>query len=189
MASSSRSSKTSAAKPASRPGGKRATGSPSAARADRAASAAPAVRAPKPSATSNGSVKAAAFSPAARPKPRSLTGAEAVKAVLHDATPKARELAETLRRLVKKAAPDAVESADLKTNAIFFERKKPFCSITPAQEHVVMGFHRGSELDDPEAILTGSGKGARTIRVAQVHDIRGGAFERFVRQARELAGR
>ncbi len=130
-------------------------------------------------------------SPAAgvKPKPRALEGPEAVKAVLHDATPKARELAETLRRLVKKAAPDAAESADLRAGSISFERKKPFCSITPGEEHVLFAFHRGSDLDDPEAILTGSGRGPRTIRVAQVHDIRGGAFERFVRQAREIAGR
>lgn len=132
---------------------------------------------------------AQAAAPAAKPKPRALEGAEAVKAVLHDATPKARELAETLRRLVKKAAPDAAESADLRAGSISFERKKPFCTITPGAEHVVFAFHRGSDLDDPESILAGSGKGARTIRVAQVHDIRGGAFERFVRQARELAAR
>jgi hypothetical protein len=126
------------------------------------------------------------------PNPRSsraLEGLDAVKAALLKAPPQVRELAETLRRLVKKAAPDARETGRPGSSAVDFEKKKAFCSITVHQDHVIFAFPRGADLDDPEKLLQGDGKGERRLRVARVSDIRGGAFERFVRQARDLAGR
>lgn len=120
---------------------------------------------------------------------RAIEGTDSVKHILSVASPKVRELAETLRRLVKKAAPDARERGEAPGDVISFEKKKAFCFISPKAEHVVLGFHRGADLDDPESLLGSGRSSSREIKVAAVHDIRGGAFERFVRQARDLASK
>ncbi len=45
-----------------------------------------------------------------------------------------------------------------------------FCSIAVFSKHVNFGFNRGSEIDDPEKILTGNGSLYRYIKVSDTKD-------------------
>ena len=46
-----------------------------------------------------------------------------------------------------------------------------------------LGFHRGSELEDPEGVLQGTGRLIRHIRIAELEDLAEPAVRAFVNQA------
>ena len=58
-----------------------------------------------------------------------------------------------------------------------------FIHIAVYANWVNLGFHRGSELEDPEGLLQGSGRWVRHIRIAEPADLAKPAIRRFVRAA------
>lgn len=71
------------------------------------------------------------------------------------------------------------------SNAFTFTGKQGqgFIHIATYAEHVNLGFDRGTELDDPDKRLTGTGKLVRHIRLKSIVDTRDPAVVRLIEQA------
>jgi hypothetical protein len=99
------------------------------------------------------------------------------------------ELALATRRLVLEEAPGAVELIYDAYNAVvsgysFTGRPSDaFIHIPVYANWVNLGFHRGSELDDPARVLQGSGRWVRHIRIAQPADLDRPVVRAFVQAA------
>ncbi len=99
------------------------------------------------------------------------------------------ELALATRRLVLEEAPGAVELIYDAYNAVvagysFTGRPSDgFIHIPVYASWVNLGFHRGSELDDPERVLQGNGRWIRHIRIAEQADLDRPVVRAFVRAA------
>jgi hypothetical protein len=89
-----------------------------------------------------------------------------------------------LRRLIREAAPDAVES--IKWAQPVYEDNGPFCYIKAFKSHVNFGFWRGVDIPDPQGLLQGSGDKMRHVRLTRVEDIQTDAFRDMVRSAVRL---
>jgi hypothetical protein len=98
-------------------------------------------------------------------------------------------LALAARRLVLEQAPDAIELIYDVYNAVaanysFTGRPSDgFMHIAAYAQWVNLGFNRGSELDDPQGVLQGSGRWIRHIKIAEPRDLKAPAIRAFVRAA------
>jgi Domain of unknown function (DU1801) len=66
--------------------------------------------------------------------------------------------------------------------------KDAICYIGVIKDHVNLGFHRGSELSDPERILEGTGKQMRHIKIRNMSDLDRPAIRAYLQEACERAG-
>lgn len=102
---------------------------------------------------------------------------------------KITKLALATRRLVLEEAPEAIELVYDAYNAVatgygFTGRPSEcFVHIAVYANWVNLGFHRGSELEDPERILQGAGRWVRHIRIAAPADLQKPFVRRFVKAA------
>ena len=62
------------------------------------------------------------------------------------------------------------------------------CSINVFTRHVLLGFPRGTDLDDPDGVLQGSGKAMRHITLKKLADLEQPEVKVYLRQARKRAG-
>jgi uncharacterized protein DUF1801 len=62
------------------------------------------------------------------------------------------------------------------------------CNIGVFARHVLLGFPRGTDLDDPAGVLQGTGKAMRHIRLKKLSDLERPEIRRYLRQARKHAG-
>jgi hypothetical protein len=106
-----------------------------------------------------------------------------------------RELALATRALVLAEAPDSTELIYDAYNAVatgysFTGRPSDaFIHIAVYARWVNLGFNRGSELDDPQGMLQGSGRWIRHIRIADPLDLEKPMVRGFVRAAAGRAER
>lgn len=88
-----------------------------------------------------------------------------------------QNIALDLRELVLENAPNSYELIYDSYNALSTafslskDLKKAFCHIALYRKHVNLGFNYGSDLDDPENLLLGSGKHIRHLKIANVDDV------------------
>lgn len=80
-----------------------------------------------------------------------------------------RAIGETLRSLVRRTVPDAVERVREGWRLIGYDvptgrRKAYFAFVAPETEHVHLGFEYGKLMDDPEGVLLGEHLGLRKVR-------------------------
>jgi hypothetical protein len=61
------------------------------------------------------------------------------------------------------------------------------CSIGVFKRHVDLVFKRGADLDDPDGILQGTGKGMRHLKITSSADLRRAEIRTFLRKARRHA--
>lgn len=94
------------------------------------------------------------------------------------------EIVERLRDLIRSAAPEAQES--IKWAQPVWEVEGPVCYVKAFKSHVNFGFWRGTQLDDPDGLISSSGEKMGHIRLESVDDVRPDAFRSLVRQAVEL---
>jgi hypothetical protein len=91
--------------------------------------------------------------------------------------PRVRGLALATRKLVLGQAPDASELIYDAYNAVatgygFTGRPSEcFIHIAVYAKWVNLGFHRGSELEDPQGLLAGTGRLVRHIRISEPADL------------------
>lgn len=91
-------------------------------------------------------------------------------------------LASELRGIVRKAVPNASEG--IKWGMPVYEADGLICSIRPAAEYVALQFYMsGTSLRDPEALLEGTGKRMRHVKVRSAADIRKRLFTTWIKQA------
>lgn len=117
------------------------------------------------------------------------------EAVLANVSPDRQEVANELRRLVKRAVPTSVERVRPGWGLIGYDvpvgRQTRFFAWVWAQpEHVHLGFVNGMLIDDPDRLLSGEGvtKQARWLTVTRLDEIERRAFEELVREAAAIAG-
>ena len=95
-----------------------------------------------------------------------------------------REIAETLRRLVRSAAPEAREA--FKWAQPVFESGGPFAYVKAFPRHVNFGFWRGVEGDGGRGILETGGTKMAHIKLRRLSDIDEGVLVEMVREAVRL---
>lgn len=99
-----------------------------------------------------------------------------------DQSAKNKRLIGALERLVKKAAPHLATSVKW-SQGCWIDDKTPKMYIHTEDDHIQLGFYRGSSLNDPDKLLTGSGKYVRHIKVHTPKDIDTKAFTHLILQA------
>jgi len=103
--------------------------------------------------------------------------------------PHITELALATRRMVLAEAPEAKELIYDAYNAVasgysFTGRPSDsFIHIAVYAGWVNFGFNYGSQLNDPDGVLKGSGKWVRHIRIAKPADLESPKLRDFIRQA------
>lgn len=98
------------------------------------------------------------------------------------------KIALAARKAVLKAAgkcSEIIYETYCISNAFTFTGKQGqgFIHIATYAEHVNLGFDRGTELDDPDSRLAGTGKLIRHIRLKSIADARDPAVVRLIEQA------
>lgn len=97
-----------------------------------------------------------------------------VRSFLAASNPAVQEIALKARALVLEVAPGAVEQIDVSAKMLAYgfaaTYKDMFCAIQPHKTYVNFGLPRGAELPDPGKLLTGTGKHARHVKLAEVRD-------------------
>jgi len=89
------------------------------------------------------------------------------------------EVAEGLRRLVKKAVRGSTESVN-PWRIPAFESNGPMCFFMVGKNHVTFGFLRGTSLPDPEKLLEGTGKDLRHVKLRTVEDLKKPGLKKLI---------
>ena len=76
---------------------------------------------------------------------------------------------------------------DATANIISFNYGKGYkniiCVILLSKKGIKLGFYKGSELPDPEKLLTGTGKVHRFVEIKSVRDINSPALKHLLKEA------
>src|SRR4051794_11277740 len=111
--------------------------------------------------------------------------ADPVDRLIEGMAPPHQEIARALRAIIRRAAPGLSEA--IKWGNPCYAGGGNVCAIIPYRDHVNLAFFRGAEIDDPEGLLEGTGKGMRHLPVRSVGGIRGDALAALVRAASSLS--
>ena len=84
-------------------------------------------------------------------------------------------------RLIRRAAPKA--TASIKWAQPVYEQCGPFAFIKSNRAHITFGFWRGTELDDPDHRLEGSGDRMKHVKIRCIDEINEPRFSAWVREA------
>ena len=87
----------------------------------------------------------------------------------------------SLRELVLTIAPDAKEETKY-GGLVFLSGKRLFCGIFVRKNHISVEFDRGTEMQDPDNLLEGSGV-RRHLKILQKDDITNKKTEYYIRQS------
>ncbi len=87
----------------------------------------------------------------------------------------------SLRELVLTIAPDAKEEIKY-GGLVFLSGKRLFCGIFVRKNHISVEFDRGTEMQDPDNLLEGSGV-RRHLKILQKDDITNKKTEYYIRQS------
>lgn len=98
--------------------------------------------------------------------------------------PELRAIAEKVHALVLSAAPGL--KAGLKWGMPCYEKAGMVCFLMAAKAHVTFGFYQGARLEDPDGILSGSGKALRSLRLVPGGKVPAAALKRLVKAAAAL---
>ncbi len=101
---------------------------------------------------------------------------------LRDQSPRNRTIIRALRRFVKHAEPELVESVKW-GNGCWLAGSEPVAYVYADAAWVQFGFLTGSSLTDPGGLLEGTGRYVRHIKVRKTGDIDRPAFGALLRQA------
>ena len=99
-----------------------------------------------------------------------------------------RKVVRGLRSFVKKCVPGIKETVNA-WGVPTFERKDPFCFFMVGKNHVTFGFHFGTLLADPEALLEGRGKNMRHVKLHAMEDLEQKGLRNLVQGAARLEGK
>ena len=113
-----------------------------------------------------------------------------VQKLLGKYSPEVRELALKVRELIENLVPDAQEKvySGWKTIGYSFDggMKGQFCAIGPQKAYVNLYFSHGTDLDDPEGLLEGTGKKIRHVKIKGSKDVQMKGLKLLVNAAAEL---
>lgn len=114
---------------------------------------------------------------------------------LHRYDPAVQSLALGLRKVVhEEMAPCHEYIFEMRSKVVLLygatERvvEDGICNINLFARHVLLGFPRGTDLDDPAGVLQGTGKAMRHITLKELSDLDRPEIRAYLRQARKHAG-
>jgi hypothetical protein len=106
-------------------------------------------------------------------------------------SPDTTELILSVRSFLWSLVPNAIEEIDLKSKLIAYNifpgMDEIVFTLIPAKRWVTIGFFRGSELDDPEMLFSGTGKVHRSVRITTPEDLKKDSFIRLTQSAIDAA--
>lgn len=98
-----------------------------------------------------------------------------------------------LRAQVLDLAPDVIEQTDESAHLLGYGYAETYthlvCVIIFQKDYVNLGFPRGVDLEDPEALLEGTGKRARHVKIYSVDDATLPGVLSLLREAIEITPR
>jgi len=97
-------------------------------------------------------------------------------------TPRNQAIIRELRQLVKRVVPGLEETVKW-GNGCWVKGKANVAYVYSAAKYVQFGFFDGSALTDPKALLEGSGKYVRHVKVHAVSEIDERAFASLLKEA------
>jgi hypothetical protein len=106
-----------------------------------------------------------------------------VDEVLKGLDPRLKGLAESLRKVIKRSLPEAVEQVKWGSPVYSVNGKNVAC-IMCYSDHVNLGFYLGAKLVSSR--LEGTGKGLRHVKIRDKSDIDEKEFDRLLRRAAAL---
>jgi hypothetical protein len=106
-----------------------------------------------------------------------------------------RKIADALRAIVRRVAPDAIEAVRPGWRLIGYEvpvgrRSTYFAYVAPEPIHVHLGFEHGIFMDDPDGRLEGAHLNLRKVRyltIRSIDEVDDEAFAGLVREAVRVA--
>ena len=96
-----------------------------------------------------------------------------------------RDVAEQLRKLMKKTVKSAKESVN-SWKIPTYESNGPMCFFMVGKYHVTFGFLRGTSLPDPAGLLEGTGKKVRHVKLRTAEDVKEPALRKLLQAAARL---
>ena len=97
------------------------------------------------------------------------------------------ELATQLRKFLFDELDGIIEVPDNSANLIGYGYgagyKETICTILLSKQGVKLGFYKGSELPDPQKLMTGSGKVHRFVYIKSGKDIHQPGLRKLVKEA------
>jgi hypothetical protein len=116
------------------------------------------------------------------------------EALLEDYAPPLQEIAQRLREIVRRSAPDAIERVRPGWRLIGYDlplgkQRAFFAWVWPEHEHVHLGFPQGWALHDPRGLLKGEGvtKRVRWLTFTSGDQIDPAACAELLEEAIEIA--
>ena len=93
------------------------------------------------------------------------------------------------RRTIKATAPKGTKETAYRVWPIRYSfAGEEVCGIGNYPRWVSVYFFRGAEMDDPDGVLEGSGKGMRHVKLREPKDANRPALKRLIRQAFKMGG-
>jgi hypothetical protein len=107
--------------------------------------------------------------------------------ILSKYSPSVSSLGFQLRKFVFDNLKDIIEYPDGSANMIAYGYgsgyKETICTIIPSQKGMKLGFYKGSELSDPDKLLTGMGKVHRHVVISNDDDLKNPALKKLLGEA------
>lgn len=98
-------------------------------------------------------------------------------------------LLQLLHEMIMKAVPKA-ETVSKYGGTLYTlkpeEKEGQFCGIFAYKKHVQLSFSRGTSLDDPDELLTGTGKFRRHVSFTSPDEISTRPLTRLIKQSAKL---
>jgi len=91
---------------------------------------------------------------------------------------------EELRQLILASSTNIDEQ--FKWSRPVYSVNNLFCYLHKSANHVTIGFHNGSHLDDPEGLLEGEGKGMRHVKIRPAEKINSAGIKQLIKKAIEF---
>ncbi len=108
-----------------------------------------------------------------------------INSYLEKKNPKLREVAEGIRKLMKRAVPRISEAIN-PWGVPTFEFNGPLCYMMIGKHHVTLGFLRGTSLMDPKRLLEGTGRNLRHVKLRTVEDVKMAGLKELLAEAAHL---
>lgn len=100
-----------------------------------------------------------------------------------------QELVHHCRTTLLTLLPDVQETADENAGILAYVYgpgyKDTICTLIPSKKQVKLGFYKGSELDDPENLLEGTGKVHKYVVIDKPEKLQNKALAHLILQALE----
>lgn len=103
--------------------------------------------------------------------------------------PNIEEICRSLRDLILRLDPDAVEVVRLGDNAASYglgpkKMSEAYAYIMPKAAYVNLGFYNGAALADPAGLIEGTGKRLRHVKVRSIEDVARPAVRQLLEAAK-----